>query len=265
MTNAEILTQREGTLGWIRINRPQRLNAFAPPMREELLAALEQMEHDPDVRCVAITGVGRAFCTGGDVNVMQDFITSGDADGFNTLVELGARVVHVIAEMNKPVIAAINGPAAGAGASLALACDLRIASEIATIGFGFLRVGLHPDWGGTYFLPRLIGSARAAEFLLTGEMISAERGEELGLINRVVPAKQLEDVVQTVAGQIASAPSALVAETKRTLRRGLDASLADVLQLEIDAQRRAFQSPDFKEGVTSFIEKRSPRFKRNGH
>ena len=267
MSQPEILTDRDGSLGWIRINRPQRLNAFSKTTRQELLEALQRMENDSDVRCVAITGVGRAFCTGGDVNVMQEFIAANDADGFDALVDQGARIVTMIADMSKPVIAAINGPAAGAGAALALACDLRIASEVATFVFTFLRRGLHPDWGGTYFLPRLVGSARAAEFLLTGEMISAERAEELGLINRVVPTKQLEDVTQTIAGQISSAPFALIAETKRTLRAGLDAPLSDVLQMEVEAQRRAFQSPDFREGVTSFIEKRAPRFARktNGH
>lgn len=265
MSQPEILTERDGSLGWIRINRPQRLNAFSKTTRKELLAALERMEADPDVRCLAITGVGRAFCTGGDVNVMQEFIAENDAAGFDELVDQGAQIVRCIAEMSKPVIAAINGPAAGAGAALALACDLRVASEVATFVFTFLRRGLHPDWGGTYFLPRLVGSARAAEFLLTGEMISAERAEVLGLINRVVPAKQLDDVTQTLAGQIASSPAALVAETKRTLRAGLDASLNDVLQMEVEAQRRAFESPDFREGVNSFIEKRAPRFARKGN
>ena len=257
---AEILTDRNGAIGWIRINRPARLNAFSRTMRLELQAALETMENDPEVRCVILTGVGRAFCTGGDVTVMQELIVTEDEAAFDALVEQGATIVQYIEDMTKPVIAAINGPAAGAGACLALACDLRLASEPATIGFGFLRVGLHADWGGSYFLPRLIGPARAAEFLFTGEMISAERAEQLGLVNRVVAANQLEAAAQTLAGQIASGPFALVVEMKRTLRRSLNADLSEVLMMEVDAQRKAFASPDFKEGITSFIEKRSPRF-----
>lgn len=266
MTEPEILADRDGQVGWIRINRPQRLNSFSLTMREELEQALRGHERDPEVRCIVITGVGRAFCTGGDVNVMRDLIATGDIDRFEELVRAGARVVQLIDEMETPVIAAINGPAAGAGACLALACDLRVASAAATIGFGFLRVGLHPDWGGSYFLPRLIGLARAAEFLFTGEMISAERGEELGLVNRVVPANQLEDVARTMAGQIASGPAALVIEVKRTLRQSLHGTLPEVLETETQAQLHAFNSPDFREGINSFIEKRSPRFgrKQNG-
>src|SRR5690606_20732584 len=146
-------------------------------MRTDLLAALQQHEQDADVRCVIITGVGRAFSTGGDIAVMSQIIADDDRKRFEELVRAGADVVRQIDSMTKPVIAAVNGAAAGAGACLALACDLRIASETASIGFTFLRVGLHPDWGGSFFLPRLIGHAAAAEFIYTGGMISAERGE----------------------------------------------------------------------------------------
>jgi 2-(1,2-epoxy-1,2-dihydrophenyl)acetyl-CoA isomerase len=266
MTEAnEILVQRDGGVAWIRINRPQRLNAFSPTMREELEAALISLESQPEVRCIVLTGVGRAFCTGGDVKVMQELIEQGDTVRFEEMVRTGARIVQRIAEMNIPVIAAVNGPAAGAGACLALACDLRIASEAATIGFGFLRVGLHPDWGGSYFLPRLIGPALAAEFLLTGEMISAERGEGMRIFNRVVPAKELEAVARTLAGQIAAGPALLVTEVKQTLRRSLSGTLAEILELETQAQLRAFHSADFREGIVSFIEKRSPRFSRKAN
>jgi 2-(1,2-epoxy-1,2-dihydrophenyl)acetyl-CoA isomerase len=264
-TPAEILTEREGSVGWVRINRPARLNAFSLTMREELEAALAQMEADADVRCVILTGVGRAFCTGGDVRVMQDLIDADDIDRFEEMVRAGARVVQLIDEMSKPVIAAVNGPAAGAGACLALACDLRLASETATIGFGFLRVGLHPDWGGSYFLPRLVGSALAAEFLYTGEMIKAERAERLGLFNRVVAAGELESASRTLAGQIAAGPPGIVIDVKRTLRRSMESSLEEVLEQETEAQLRAFNSPDFREGITSFIEKRAPRFSRRSN
>jgi 2-(1,2-epoxy-1,2-dihydrophenyl)acetyl-CoA isomerase len=259
---AEILTEREGSVGWVRINRPARLNAFSLTMREELEVALARMEADPDVRVVILTGVGRAFCTGGDVRVMQDLIDADDIDRFEELVRAGARVVQLIDQMSKPVIAAVNGPAAGAGACLALACDLRLASETATIGFGFLRVGLHPDWGGSYFLPRLVGGALAAEFLYTGEMIKAERAERLGLFNRVVAHGELDSAARTLAGQVSAGPPGIVVDVKRTLRRSLEGTLEEVLELETEAQLRAFNSPDFREGIVSFIEKRAPRFSR---
>lgn len=257
-----VLVERDGTVGWIRINRPERLNAFAGTMREEIEAALHRLESDPAVRCVVVTGVGRAFSTGGDVRVMAELIRTGDRARFEELVRIGARIVTFIDRMTKPVIAAVNGPAAGAGACLVLAADLRIASENATIGFGFTRVGLHPDWGGSYFLPRLVGPAIAAELFYTGGMIGAERAERLGIFNRVVPAEELEPAARALAGQIAAGPEVVVPLIKRTLRAGADASLEEVLDLEIDAQLAAFDSPDFREGISAFIEKRSPRFGR---
>ena len=255
----EILTEREGAVGWVRINRPARLNAFSVTMRDELEAALIRMENDHEVRCVILTGVGRAFCTGGDVGVMQGLIDANDIGRFEKLVRTGARIVQFINDMRKPVIAAVNGPAVAAGACLALACDLRLASEHATIGFGFLRVGLHPDWGGSYFLPRLLGPALAAEFLYTGEMINAERGERLGLFNRMVAHQELDAAARTLAGQIAAGPFATIVDTRHTLRRSLQTPLNEVLELEVQAQLQAFRSADFHEGVSSFIEKRAPR------
>ena len=231
-------------------------------MRDELRDALLELEREPDVRCVVITGVGRAFSTGGDISVMNEIIAADDTERFEGLVRAGAHVVNTIDEMTKPVIACVNGVAAGAGACLALACDLRIASESASIGFTFLRVGLHPDWGGSYFLPRLVGPAIAAEFILTGGMISAERGERLGLFNRVVSNNDLDATARSLAGQIAAAPAGVVADAKRIGRRALCTTLPDVLDMEVEAQLKAFASPDFREGITAFLEKRTPRFNR---
>ena len=262
MNDAQIVVEKDAAIGWIRINRPERLNAFAGTMRTDLLHALEELEQDADVRCVIITGVGRAFSTGGDIAVMSEIIRENDRPRFEQLVRTGADVVRQIDAMSKPVIAAINGAAAGAGACLTLACDLRIASETASIGFTFLRVGLHPDWGGSFFLPRLVGPAAAAEFIFTGGMISAERGERLGLFNRVVPAAQLESAARGFAGEITASPANVVADAKRVLRRSLTSTLTQVLELEVEAQLRAFDSPDFREGITAFLEKRSPKFDR---
>lgn len=258
-----VRVERDGPIGWIRMNRPERLNAFAGLMREEIEAGLVELEAAAEVRCVVITGVGRAFSTGGDVSFMAELIEKGDRESFDALVQTGMRVVSQIDRMSKPVIAAVNGPAAGAGACLALACDLRIASEGASIGLTFLRVGLHPDWGGSYFLPRLVGPALAAELIYTGGMVGVERAERLGLFNRVVPAAELEASARALAGQIAAGPAEAVAHAKRTLRRGGDAPLGEVLAMEHEAQLAAFDSPDFMEGISAFLEKRTPRFGRS--
>lgn len=255
-----ILVERDGNLGWVRINRPERLNALVGDMRDRIEAALAELDDDDRVRCVAITGSGRAFSTGGDVAYMADLAEANDVEAFRELVEAGVRVIKRIDQMKKPVIAAVNGAAAGAGASLALACDLRIASRNASIGLTFTRIGLHPDWGGAYFLPRLIGSAVAAELVFTGGMINARRAERLGLVNKVVPAEELAGAVQGLAGQIAGGPPEVIAAAKRTLRRSLAADLDEILEMEKRAQLEAFQSPDFSEGVRAFLEKRAPRF-----
>ncbi len=257
-----ILVEREGAIGWIRINRPERLNALVGDMRDRIETALDWLEQDSEIRCVVITGAGRAFSTGGDIGYMKELIDRDDAAAFEALVRIGARIVQRIESMSKPVIAAINGPAAGAGACLALACDVRIASETATIGFTFSRVGLHPDWGGSYFLTRLAGLPVATELVLTGGLMNAERCERLGLFNRVVPQDELEAVARSMAGQIASQPAGVIADAKRTLRASLHRSLPDVLEMEVEAQLRAFRSSDFREGITAFIEKRAPRFNR---
>ena len=255
-----ILTERDGAVGRILLNRPERLNAFSGTMREDLATALAALDADPVIRAIIITGVGRAFSTGGDITVMRELVEGTDTERFDGLVRAGAEIVRVIDEMHTPVIAAINGPAAGAGACLALACDLRIVSESASIGFGFLRVGLHPDWGGSFYLPRLVGPALAMEFILTGGMISAERGERLGLFNRVVAPAELEPAARALAGQIAAAPENVVAAARHSLRHSLDMTLPEMLEREVEVQREAFQSPNFREGINSFLEKRAPRF-----
>lgn len=260
MSDDTIRIERDGNLGWIRLHRPERLNAFAGDMRERLDEALSELDGEREIRCVAITGTGRAFSTGGDVAYMAELAESGDAARFEELVRTGMRIVRRIDQMDKPVIAAVNGAAAGAGASLALACDIRIASRNASIGLTFTRIGLHPDWGGAYYLPRLLGSALAAELIFTGGMINAKRAERLGLVNRVVSADELEATVRGLAGQIAGGPPDVIADAKRTLRRSLAADLDEILEMEAAAQVRAFGSPAFQEGIQAFMEKRAPRF-----
>ena len=264
MTDDAIRVERDGVLGWIRINRPDRLNAFTGDMRQRIEGALRELDADEDVRVILVTGVGRAFATGGDVQVMAELADNRDVDSFRELVEAGERVVTLIDEIEKPVIAVVNGPAAGAGACLALACDLRIASETATIGFTFVRVGQHPDWGGTFWLPRLVGPALAAEMIFTGGMIGAERAERLGMFNRVVPLKDLEAAARGFAGEIAHAPRVPIAHAKRAIRNAMNGgTLREQLLLEREAQLAAFESDDFQEGVRAFLEKRAPRFNRS--
>ncbi|HYJ80840.1 MAG TPA: enoyl-CoA hydratase/isomerase family protein, partial [Longimicrobiaceae bacterium] len=168
-----VLLRVEDGVAWITLNRPERLNAFAGSMRDDLHDAVARADEAADVRVLVITGAGRGFCTGADVEVMADLLARGDDAAFGALVEAGMRVVSRLARVGKPVIAAVNGAAAGAGASLAPACDLRIASDRASLGITFNRIGLHPDWGATWFLPRLVGRGRAAELVMTGRMVDA--------------------------------------------------------------------------------------------
>src|SRR3954454_20713928 len=175
----------------ITLDRPEKLNAFAGTMREELLAALRKATEDEECRVVIITGAGRAFCAGGDVEYMSGLQKNGDVDAFRKLLEAGRDVVLQIAEMPQPVIASVNGVAAGAGCNLALACDYRIASDQAKLGETFVRIGIHPDWGGTWTLPRLVGTARAMEIMMTGRMVDAAEALAIGMVDRVVAAEQL--------------------------------------------------------------------------
>ncbi|MDH3427768.1 MAG: enoyl-CoA hydratase-related protein, partial [Gemmatimonadota bacterium] len=178
-------------------------------------------------------------------------------------VEAGRRVITAIVEMRKPVIAALNGPAAGGGANLALACDLRIASDRASIGQTFNRIGLHPDWGGTWIVPRLVGPAKAAELFFLAEMIDAREAERIGLVNRVVPHEELEASADEWAHRLADKPALSLALAKQSIRRSFDSTLDEMLDYESDAQNRCFRSPDALEGTRAFVEKRPPNFTRS--
>src|SRR3954452_7845743 len=175
----------------ITLDRPEKLNAFAGTRREELLAALRIAAEDEGCRVVIITGAGRAFCAGGDVEYMAGLQKKGDVDSFHKLLDGGRDIVTTIASMPKPVIASVNGVAAGAGCNLALACDYRIASDTAKLGETFVKIGIHPDWGGTWFLPRLVGPSRALELLTTGRMVDAAEALAIGMVDRVVPLSEL--------------------------------------------------------------------------
>jgi 2-(1,2-epoxy-1,2-dihydrophenyl)acetyl-CoA isomerase len=247
-------------IGTVTLNRPDRLNAFFGTMREEMADALESMASHRGVRVVIVTGKGRAFCAGADVAYLADLLERRAYDEADLLVEAGRRVISSVIEMPKPVVCALNGPAAGGGANLALACDLRIASERAAIGQTFNRIGLAPDWGGTWLVPRLVGRARAAELFFLADMIGAREAERIGLVNRVVPHEDLDREVRDTAARLLAKPSLPIALAKAALRRSLAADLDQMLDFEVEAQTRAFRSADALEGARAFVEKRPPRF-----
>jgi 2-(1,2-epoxy-1,2-dihydrophenyl)acetyl-CoA isomerase len=242
----------ENAVATITLNRPEKLNAFSGTMREDLLRALQQAAADSACRVVVITGAGRAFCAGGDVEFMHTLQQRADSDAFGKLLDAGASIVTQIVEMPKPVIASINGIAAGAGCNLALACDYRIASETARLGETFVRIGLHPDWGGTWLLPRLVGRSIAFELMTTGRMVDAAEALRIGMIDRI--AVDLAAETRTMATAIAAAPPAVIADIKRALNANND--LRRQLALERQHQLRAFVSAEAAERIAAFVEKR---------
>jgi 2-(1,2-epoxy-1,2-dihydrophenyl)acetyl-CoA isomerase len=255
-----ILSETNDAITTITLNRPEKLNAFSGTMREDLLAALQAADADPACRVVVITGAGRAFCAGGDVEFMAGLQKAGDVDRFQKLLEAGGRVVMQIAEMAKPVIACINGIAAGAGCNLALACDYRIASEAAKLGETFVRIGLQPDWGGTWFLPRLVGPGRALEMMMTGRMVDAAEALAIGMVDRVVGGDALVEETAKLARAIAEGPPLAIAGIKRALAASRTNSLRSQVDLESEHQLGAFRSRDAGEGMAAFFEKRAPKF-----
>ncbi|GBD33184.1 Short-chain-enoyl-CoA hydratase [bacterium HR33] len=256
-----VIVELDGAIGKITLNRPEKLNAFAGRMRQEIAQAVARLADDESVRVLVITGAGRAFCAGADIGYMRTLLETEDWENAKALVEAGRAVVTAIRRAPKPVIASVNGPAAGGGANLALACDIRIASDRASIGQTFNRIGLHPDWGGTYFLPRLVGPSKALELIFTAEMIGAEEACRLGLFNRVVPHDRLEEETRKLAELLAAKPPIALALAKEAVYRSGHASLDEMLDLELQNQLRCFQSADAKEGLLAFLEKRPPQFR----
>jgi 2-(1,2-epoxy-1,2-dihydrophenyl)acetyl-CoA isomerase len=241
----------------ITLDRPDALNSLTVSAKQELLAALRTAGRDPDVRVVVMTGAGRAFCAG------QDLRERLELDAAPLAVEVRERYIPLILairRLEKPVIGAINGVAAGAGASLAFACDIRIAAEGASFVLAFGRVGLVPDSGATWLLPRLIGAAKASELALTTEPLSAVDAERFGLVARVVPADELLAETRALADRLAAGAPRALALTKRAVARSLETSLEDAMDYEADLQGIAGRTRDHEEGMRAFLEKRAPRF-----
>ncbi len=255
-----VLETREGGVVTLTLNRPERLNALNVELGVALVAALVRAANDPEVRVVVLTGAGKAFCSGGDLGLIRDARDRGAGRELEPLLRAGAQVVVHMRTMPKPIIAAVNGAAAGAGMNVALACDIRIASDQAVFGQNFARVGLFPDYGGTWLLPRLVGPARAAEMFYTGGMIDAREAERIGVVNRVVLHEELASQTHALAERLAAAPPLAVRAIKQVLFGAGRAELESALEFEVKTQMQCFLSEDCGEGIRAFFEKRAPRF-----
>ncbi|NPV26058.1 MAG: enoyl-CoA hydratase/isomerase family protein [Firmicutes bacterium] len=248
-----ILVKRTEGIGLLTLNRPDALNALNLLMREEIRLALEELGKDDEVRVVVITGAGRAFCAGGDVKEQ----TGGfDASSGRERIRNLDRLLMTMVNLEKPIICAVNGVATGAGCNLVLAADLIVAAEEARFSEIFIQIGLIPDFGGMYFLPRLVGLPRAKEMVFTGQMLTAREAKEMGLINRVVPRAELEPVVFELARDIARKSPTAIRLAKSILNRSLSCDLPTLLELEAFAQGICFQSEEHRELLREFLAKR---------
>ncbi len=245
----------------ITLNRPDRYNALTPTLRQELLDAIEHSNNEADVRAVVITGAGKGFCSGGDMKENANAKSIDDVNPLsNKLEPIRDQIVLAMRGSSKPYIAAVNGAAAGGGMGIALACDIRIAAARAKFGQTFSRRGLHPDWGGTYFLPRLVGTAKACELIWSGRMIGAEEALDLGIVSQVTEPDDLMPTVLELARGFAAGPPVSIRLSKRAIYRSMEPDLRDALEFETYAQNVCLSTEDVKEGVTAFLEKREPKF-----
>jgi len=256
-----VLEERSGPVLTLRLNRPGKLNPLDPEMCGALVQALLRAGDDHSVRAVAITGAGRGFCAGGDLDYIRDARSRKSAHDMRELLKFGKELCLAIASMPKLVIAAVNGPAAGGGMSLALACDLRVASERASFRQGYGKIGLYPGFGATFFLPRLVGPARASALFYTGEEISVAEAYRIGIVCRVYPHDRFEQETQKLAQAVAAGPPLAFRELKRTTIGEARLELEEALEEESRLQLQCFLSDDCAEGLAAFFEKRPPNFR----
>lgn len=260
MSTSHLLYDITDRVAVVTLNRPEVMNAFSDTMREDLLRSVREAESNPEVRCVVITGAGRAFCAGGDIASMAELQAKADTSVIDRRMALGSQIVQCLRTMPKPVIAAINGAAAGAGVNLALACDMRFAAKSARFSESFVKIGLVPDWGGTYLLTQIVGTGKALELMMNGDRIDAEEALRLGLVNRIFPDETLREDALRIAQQLAAGPSETLAHIKRAVYIGATGTLVEALAYEAQAQQQVFLSNDAREGMRAFLEKRVPRF-----
>lgn len=255
------LYEEREAVALITLNRPDKLNSLTFEVYRELTDTFAMLEHRREVRVVVITGTGKGFCSGGDVKDIIGELFSRDMQGLLEFTRKTCELIKNIRLLHKPVIAGLNGTVAGAGAVIALACDLRIAVESAKIAFLFTRVGLAgADMGAAFLLPRVVGLSKATEMLYTGDFVSAQEALQIGLYNRVVNAEELETVTMELANKLAAGPGFGLAMTKDALNREMHMSLEQALEAEAAAQAICMLNPDFKEAYQAFVEKRAPNF-----
>jgi len=253
MTYQFLQLEKQNAVGILRFNRPERLNAFDGVMVQEVPVALRELLEDESVRVVIITGNGKGFCAGADVNFLMELAATKDIARGKVLVSSGSEITEMIHAAEKPVIAAINGPVAGGGAGIALACDIRIMAQSASIGFTFIRIGLHPDLSCTYFLPRLVGPAKAAELFMTGEMVAADKALQLNMVNHVVPDSDLMPAALKLAATIAEKSPLALRLMKKGLHQTFEQPLDAMLKYEIYAQSLCFESKEAMEALHKFL------------
>ncbi|MEU6213836.1 enoyl-CoA hydratase-related protein [Streptomyces sp. NPDC047023] len=273
----EVLHRTENGVSWITLNRPEAMNAVTPAQRERVIALLAEASADPAVRAVVLTATGKGFCAGADLRGATGTGTAPGSGSGNSadpgpagdrvagdvarMIRLGAqRLITAVLDCEKPVVAAVNGTAAGIGAHLALACDLVIAAEGARFIEVFVRRGLVPDGGGAYLLPRLLGPQKAKELMFFGDAVPAAEAERLGLVNRVVPAEELRAAAREWAERLAQGPTRALALTKQLVNASLDGDRAAALAAEATAQEINMTTADANEGVASFVERRTPKY-----
>jgi 2-(1,2-epoxy-1,2-dihydrophenyl)acetyl-CoA isomerase len=258
--HALILEKHEDGVATLTLNRPDKLNALNTHLAVALNETLGRIAIDKNIHAVVLTGAGRAFCAGGDLAEIWKGRQEGNVADLEPLLRAGMQSVLKIRTMRQPVIAAVNGAAAGAGMNIALAADIRFASDTAVFGQNFAKVGLFPDYGGTFFLPQLVGPAKAAEMFYTGEMIDAKTALQLGLVNYLVPVDKLEAEAKAFAKNIAHGPRTASRAVKQVLFGNQRAELTKALEYEVEEQMKCFASEDCSEGLRAFFEKRKPNF-----
>ena len=254
MNYEEIVLAKKDNIAVITLNRPNRMNAISQKVLEELLSAFDEVDKDDDVRVVIITGAGKGFCSGADVTEMP----GGGAPQQDVV---GSRVIRRLRMIRKPVIAMVNGAAVGGGCALALACDMRVGSQNSRFMNAFIRRGLSSGWAGPWLYPRLMGLGKAMEILLTGDFLEAKEAERLGVLNKLVPADELEKETMALAAKIAKGPPVAIRETKRRVYEGLESDFQTGLQSADEGEIVTVSTEDYREGVSAFIEKRLPVFK----
>jgi 2-(1,2-epoxy-1,2-dihydrophenyl)acetyl-CoA isomerase len=256
----DLIETIEDGVATLTFNRPERMNALSTPIMEGLLHGLPRLAGDPAVRVIVLTGAGRAFCAGGDVKSMAEGGEQRSTAEATAHLRSRMEVSRILHELPKPTIAMINGPAAGAGLAFALACDLRIAGASARLVTAFVRVGFSGDFGGSFFITRLVGTAKARELYFTGRPVDAEEALSLGLVNRVVPDDQLGDATMELARSLAQGPQIALSLMKRNLNCAETSGLAELLDLEAANQVLTGRTEDHREAAKAFVEKRAPVF-----